>query len=473
MIEQKTHFMKNFTLVLPSLLLAMLLFSGQAKAATTDYTTPPDSTTSIVDKSAALLIIEDGKKMFNEGKSREALIKFREAAQKDPNSWKAPYWISMCHYKLDNYGFALQYAMQAIKMSPADVDKDIYEVAGKSHHRMGNLDSAIVYYEIALQKLSKSQIKDMQINERIAACKFAKEELAKKPFAEKMKMPGDVNSGYNEYAPILVNGGKGLYFASRRNNTTGGLMNPDDEQYFEDIYYAKWNAEDEKWDSITNDIDRLNGTGFETMSYISRDGLNGLMVINNTAVEDVEQIKTQSSDIFEVQFTDKGKWSKPKRINNKTINSTFFDGSATMTADGNTMYFVSDRNANKKLTDIYVARKTGKTWGEAVPLTDSINTPGNETTPYITPDGRYLFFSSDYLPGMGGYDIFVSENLGSSWSKPVNLGGTINTVSDDTHFQYYPELKKAVFTCFVLQGQKASRDLFMIDMTNFVMPKAK
>ncbi len=465
--------MKNFTLVLPAMLLVMLLFSGQAMAKTNNFITPPDSTTSIVDQTAAVLIIEDGKKMFNEGKSREALIKFREAAQKDPNSWRPPYWISMCHYKLDNYGFALQYGMQSIKIAPSEVDKDIYEVIGKSHHRMGNLDSAIVYYEIALQKLSKNQIKDMQINERIAACKFAKAELAKTPFAEKVKMPGDVNSGYNEYAPILVNGGKELYFASRRNNTTGGLMNPDDEQYFEDIYRAEWNEADQIWDSVSNEIDRLNGTGFETMSYISRDGLNGLMVINNTAVEDVEQIVTQSSDIFEVQFTDKGKWSKPKRINNKTINSSFFDGSATMTADGNTMYFVSDRDASKKLTDIYVVHKTGKTWGEAVPLSDSINTAGNETTPFISPDGRYLFFSSDNMAGMGGYDIYVSENLGSTWSKPMNLGGSINTVSDDTHFQYYADIKKAVFTCFMLQGQKASRDLFMIDMTNFVMPKAK
>lgn len=463
--------MKNFTFSLSFSMLFVLFFSVQAMAKTAGAAAPPDSTTSVVDKSAAILIIEDGKKLFNEGKSREALIKFREAAQKDPNSWRPPYWISMCHFRLDNYGFALQYGTQAAK--DPEVDKDIYEVIGKSHHRMGNLDSAIVYYELALQKLSKNQLKDLNIPERIEACKFAKSELAKTPFAERMKMPGEVNSGYNEYAPILVNGGKGLYFASRRNNTTGGLMNPDDEQYFEDIYYAEWNETDGIWDSVTNELDRLNGTGFETISYISKDGLTGLMVINNTAVQDVEPIETLSSDIFEIQYTDKGKWSKPKRIANKTINTSFFDGSATMTADGNTMYFVSDRNANKKLTDIYVVRKTGKTWGEAVPLSDSINTTGNETTPYITPDGRYLFFSSDKLPGMGGYDIFVSENLGSTWSKPMNLGGSINTVSDDTHFQYYPELKKAVFTCFMLQGQKASRDLFMIDMTNFVMPKAK
>lgn len=459
--------MKNFILLL--LTFFFLMISGGKVLAHSELPAPPDTTTSLADKSAALLIIEDAKKMYIEGKVRDALIKFRQAAVKDPNSWKPPYWISHCHYALDNYGFALQYAKQAISMDQ-ETDKDIYELLGKSHHRLGNLDSAIVYYTIATEKLSKNAVRDLRINEKIAECNFAKAQLALKPFAEKVKMPGEVNSGYGDYAPVLVNGGKGLYFTSRRNNTTGGMMNPDDDLYFEDIYYAQWNEEEAKWDSITNSLDRLNGTGFETFSYISPNGLNALMVINNEATED-EKIVTGSSDIFEVEFTNKGKWGSPKAIKNKSINTSFFDACATMTEDGNTMYFVSDRNASKKLTDIYVVQKVGKTWGIAVPL-DSVNTTGNETTPYITPDGRYLFFSSDRLGGMGGYDIYVTENLGSNnWSKPVNLGAAINTVNNDTHFQYYPALKKAVFAGFMLQGQKASLDLYEIDMTNFVMPK--
>lgn len=460
--------MKKLIRIFSAVVFLMLMFSGQAIANTTKLPVPPDSTTNFLDKSSALIIIEDAKKMYYDGKVRDALIKFRQAAVKDPNSWKAPYWISMCHYKLDNYGFALQYALQAVSLDK-ETDKDIYELLGKSHHRLGNLDSAIVYYEIAALKLTKAQVKDFRIQEKITECKFAKAQLAQTPFAEKVKIPGAVNSGYNDYAPIIYNNGKEMYFASRRNNTTGGLLNPEEDQYFEDIYHAKWNDIDKIWDSVTNEIDRLNGTGFEAFSYVAKDGLSGLMTINNEAVE--ESISTQSSDIFEVQFTTKGKWGTPKKIANKTINTSYFDAGATMTADGNTMYFVSNRNAEKKLTDIYVVQKVGKKWGEAVALSDSINTTGNEATPYITPDGRYLFFSSDRREGMGGYDIYVSENLGSSWSKPVNLGSAVNTVNNDTHFQYYPELKKAVFAGFMLQGQKASLDIFEIDMTNFKMPK--
>jgi hypothetical protein len=450
------------------LLLSLTSLSSFASSFEQSAISPPDTTTNVVNRSASLLILEDGKKIYTEGRVRDALIKFRQAAVKDPNSWKPPYWISLCHYQIDNYGFALQYATEAIKKSSA-VDKEVYELLGKTYHRLGFLDSAIVNYEIAMKVMSKTALKYGRVEEKINACKFAQEQLKRTPFAEKKILTGNVNSGFNDYAPLVTNGGKEMYFASRRSNTTGGGLNPEEGQYFEDIYHAKWNQDQQIWDSVTNNLDRLNGFGFEAFSYISEDGLSGYLTINNEAVD--EKISTRSSDIFEVQFSNKGKWSNPKKINNKTINTSYFDASATVTADGNTMYFVSNRNEEKRKTDIYVVEKVGKSWGNAVAMSDSINTPGNETTPFISPDGRFLFFSSDYHLGMGGYDIFVSENLGNAWSKPINLGAAINSVNDDTHFVHYGDLKKAYFSTFVLVGQRASMDIFEIDMTNFVMPR--
>ena len=75
------------------------------------YVAPQDSTTSIIDKTAAAYIIEEGKTLYGKGKIKDALIKFRQAGVKDPNSWRAVYWISQCHYKLNNYGYSLKYKM--------------------------------------------------------------------------------------------------------------------------------------------------------------------------------------------------------------------------------------------------------------------------------------------------------------------------------------------------------------------------
>jgi hypothetical protein len=249
-------------------------------------------------------------------------------------------------------------------------------------------------------------------------------------------------------------------------------MNPDDQEFFEDVYRAVWDGESARWDSVSNDLGRINSDGFDAISFISKDGLIGLMTINLTAT--AQKKSTKGSDIFEIELSSKGKWGTPKRINNKSINTSFFEGSATMTSDGNTMYFASDRKGDKSSMDIYMVQKSGKKWGEAKALPMTINTTGYETTPSITDDGRFLFYSSDGLNGMGGLDVYVVENLGENqWGTPVNLGIMVNSVNNDSHFKYYPEWNKAIMTSFEIIGQKASLDLYEIDMTGYTFPASK
>jgi hypothetical protein len=259
-----------------------------------------------------------------------------------------------------------------------------------------------------------------------------------------------------------------MYFTSRRGNTTGGQLNPDDQEYFEDVYRAKWNSETNMWDSITNDLERMNTDGFDALNWLSSDNLKGVMTLNITYGD--SKLMTKSSDICEIEFTKQNKWSLPKPIVNKSINTSFMEGSATLTADGNTMYFVSDRKGDVRGTDIYMVQKNGKKWGTAVLLPDSINTVGRETTPYITPDGRFLFFSSDGHRGMGGLDVYVCENTGNGWGSPINLGAAVNTVNDDTHFKIYKELNKVMMAAINLSGQKSSFDIYEIPLDKLKLP---
>ena len=450
------------------LFFAFLVLSCSSTVAKAN-TFPPDSVTQILDKSAAILLIDKAKTLYYEGKVRDALIIFRQATVKDPFNWKAPFWVAQCQYSMNNYGLALKYAREAVEIEKSEIDKDLYELLGRTYHRVGDLDSAIINYTQAISKLSASEVKVLNLEVHLAECKFAKEQQMGNIKSNRVAISA-VNSGYNDYSPILANNGKTIYFTSRRNDTKGGNMNPDDQEFFEDTYRAVWNPEINNWDSISNDFGRINTAGFDAINFISKDGKNGLMTVNTTATE---KKSTKGSDLFTIEMSNKGKWSSPKRINDKTINTSFFEGSATMTNDMNTLYFVSDRKGEKSSTDIYVSQKVGKNWGEATPLPFSINTIGRETTPYITGDGRFLFFSSDGHLGMGGLDIYVVENLGSTWGEPINLGIMVNTVNNDTHFQYYPELQKAVMASFEIIGQKSSMDIFNIDMTNFMYPKGK
>lgn len=449
------------------LLVVLFLFMMSNQVfASNFYVVPPDSSSSIIDKTAALYLIDEGKKFYNEGKSIDALRKFREAYVRDKYSSKAAYWIGKAHYNMDNYGYALKYAKIAESLSEAE-DGEVFLLLGEAYHRQSLLDSARMNYDLAKIQLNTAKRNAFKIDQKIEEVSFAQSVIDNEINYEKVLLSDNINSGYDDYNPVLTSNGKTMYFSSRRPDTKGGNINPDDQRYFEDVYKSDWVDSLNEWSEATNDVERLNSDGFDAVGDITKENEAYLTV--NTSIIDTKN-PTRSSDICTSSLTKEQRWNTPKPIKNKTINTSYFDGAPSLTGDGNTMYFVSGRNGDKSLSDIFVVYKDGKSWGEAVALPMSVNTLGNETTPFITPDNRYLFFSSDGRKGMGGYDIYVTENLGDSWSEPKNLGPEFNTVNSDTHFRYYEELKKAFLATYRLQGSKASIDIFEVALDGWKIP---
>ncbi len=447
------------------LVIVVVLLNCSSVFASNSFT-PPDTTSSIIDKSSSVFLIEEAKHYYAEGKLKEALRLFKSIELKDPESAKASYWVSLCYYKLNNYTLALRHIQKA-RQKDSNVSAEIYELLGRCYHQNAQVDSAIINYTKALEGLSKQRATELHVWDKIEECKFARSEYRANKVNARKLLNVEINSEDNEYAPILTKNGSVLYFAGRRSNTTGGMKNPDDEQFFEDIYRAVWNQKFAMWDSVTNDLGKVNGDGFEAITYLNNDETYGLLTLNTTAL-DIES-PTESSDICEIEK--KGlTWGKPKLIHNESINTSYYDGSATMTADGTTMVFVSDRNGEKSSTDLYIVHRKGKKWGDAVALPININTERRETTPYLTPDGKYLFFSSDGHKGMGGYDIYVTQNYGNSWSTPINLGSSVNTVNDDTHFQYYPELKRALLAGITLDEMQCNYNIYEVDINKASLP---
>ena len=287
------------------------------------------------------------------------------------------------------------------------------------------------------------------------------------------RMPISINTAFEETAPTLAPDGKSFYFVSRRADNKGGGISPGDQRYFEDIYVSIWDEENKTWGEATNSSDllnRVNTNGMDAVSHISADGQTLYMTINTMVLQSPKP-RTRHSDIYSCKMNRKGTWNSPKAMG-KPINTIFFDAAVSLTADESTAYFISERAGEKQQADIFVTYRTGNSWSKPENLGETINTSGNETTVFVSPDGIYLFFSSTGHEGMGGYDIFVSKNNGNEWSKPVNLGYPINTVSDETHFVYYGDLKRGYYSKFSSaenQGMGA-RDLFEVDMTNFILP---
>lgn len=146
-----------------------------------------------------------------------------------------------------------------------------------------------------------------------------------------------------------------------------------------------------------------------------------------------------------------------------------WDSQPSVSADGNTLYFASARDSMTGI-DIYVTRRDAKgKWTKARKLPSPVNTNGNDKSPFIHQDGRSLYFSSDSLPGLGGYDIFVSRiDAKGNWSAPVNLGYPINTEADEVGFFASTDGKLGYFSSNSVKGS-SGYDVFSFNLH----PKAR
>src|SRR5690554_4313230 len=247
--------------LLITLLLVATIFTLKAETfSSKNEMLPPDSTSTIIEKTAALYLIEEGKKAFNLGKTRDALRRFREAYVRDNYSAKAVYWIGESHYKLDNFGYALKYARIAEQLND-EPDGDLLFLMGQAYHREHKLDSAKIKYEQAENVLSNAKKRNYELTRLKAEVDFADSVANHKSVYNKKLFREGINSGYDDYSMVISNDGKEAFFVSRRPNTKGGNVNPDDQRYFEDIYHAKWNEEENDWGDPTNEIPRLNSEG--------------------------------------------------------------------------------------------------------------------------------------------------------------------------------------------------------------------
>lgn len=144
----------------------------------------------------------------------------------------------------------------------------------------------------------------------------------------------------------------------------------------------------------------------------------------------------EDGNLYYSDLLEKNVWSKLKKFPSP-INSMAQESHITMSADGNTVYFTSDRSGGYGGLDIYVCKKDSKgRWGKAINLGPKINTMYHEESPHLQVNGNTLYFSSDRLESMGGFDIFSCEMVDDSIATTVkNLGYPINTPLNDLFFK--------------------------------------
>ncbi len=428
-----------------------MLFLGTTASAVT-LNTLPDTTLTVIDKGVISAKMIDAKNKQYAGDYRGALNTYREVLTIDKSNAMANFRIAECHYELNNWELSKEYLDKAIAIEEK-VSTDVDYLYGKILHRLEKLDDAIAKLEAYKASLKPELVKSSDVDFHLGQLRSAKE-LVAKPLAVTIKNAGaHLNSKYDDYSPVIAPDGKIIYFTSRRPQGTGGQKAGDDV-YFEDIYFTTL-TEDGNWAEAEQVEGKLNTDEFDNCSHLSTDG-NTMYITQNIARY------TKSSDLAVAKLTKSGKWNMAKLMP-KGLNSSYFDACPTLSPDEKTLYFVSERNGEKYGSDIFKSTKNGSKWAPPIPVAN-LNTEENETTVWLHPNMKWLFFSSRGHDSMGGYDIFMAEWTGTNWGSPRNLGYPINSVNDDTHFRISPDGKYALFAS-QRPGGVGGRDIYMVDIS--------
>lgn len=167
-----------------------------------------------------------------------------------------------------------------------------------------------------------------------------------------------------------------------------------------------------------------------------------------------------------------GSWSEPRNLDDVSgeppVNTSFFDHCLSFSADGNEAFWTSTRPGGLGGNDIWTSRRVGGQWTRPENLGPSVNGPGSDHHSIPTPDGQALYITSDRAGGLGGNDIYiVTRAANGQWGHPTNAGRPVNGPGDDRCAAWTPDGKIFLFDSDRAGGQ-GSKDLWWVQYRNRV-----
>jgi outer membrane protein OmpA-like peptidoglycan-associated protein len=401
-------------------------------------------------------LVRLGDEMYTYGSKRDALDVFLKAIKTNDKNVRAHFMAGKCYLETNQIKFALDFLQKAYKMNPK-IDEDVLFLLGKSYQGNYKFDDALENYS----KFKKKLIADKEhketnvdvlkmVDRKISECTIAKE-IVKDTVKLYFNHTHDyINSTSSDYAPVISNDEKTLYFTSRRQGSTGGKKD-NDNNYFEDIYVS--HKVDGKWSNPENMGAPINSEYHEGCIGISKDGKE-LYIYK----------EINAGDIYVSKLKEGNKWSKPEPLS-PMVNTDFYEPSVALADSGKTLYFSSNKPGGQGGLDLYMSKKDDKgNWQEAVNLGPEVNTASDEDGPFYDQNTKYLYFSSAGHKGMGGYDVFRAkqDSITHKWSKPYNLGYPINSPDDDIYYTLTADGKRAFYSSFNADGT-GDKDIFEMD----------
>lgn len=380
----------------------------------------------------------------------QAIGLLNEALKKDRNFVEAYYRLGIIYMTLKDFPQAVQNFEKGVALTDDVRKKKIFWYdLGESYFSTGDYENAAKILSLFLQAEVQNKAKIARARLLMENIEFARENKDNNAAFRLRPLSDTVNAFVMQYFPVLTADQQQLIFTRR----LGGGGNDD-----EDLVISRKNARG-RWTEPQSISPNINSKFNEGTSTISADGRK--LIFTSC----IGRQGFGSCDLFE-SIRVGNEWSKPKNLG-PNVNSTEWESQPSLSADGRTLYFISDRRGGIGRRDIWVSTlsETGE-WTRAKNLGKPVNTIYDEISPFIHVNNRALYFASNGLVGFGGYDIFFSErDTSGAWTEPKNMGAPINNHEDQFSLFITSDGKKGYYSHEEVKdaGYTASR-IFEIDI---------
>ena len=360
--------------------------------------------------------------------------------------------VAESYYHLSDFAKAVVWYKNAIKQKNSDALCMLhYADCLKSTQKY---EDAIIWYQTYLGVNPD----DQYAKNGLEASKVATDWL-NNPNRYMVNVVKELNSRDNDYCPVYVGGRDNeVIIASTRESSTGGKRKSNiTGTRFADLYTSKFGVQKQKWEvpKLLDENQIINTASDEGAATLSERG--DLMIFTRARYDKTKDMGTE----LLAANQSRGQWSEPTLL--ELVGDSLIAAHPSLSADGSTLYFVSDRPGGYGGKDIWMSQGKGTTFDKPVNLGPEINTPGDEMFPYIRENGD-LYFSSNYHPGIGGLDIFKAiQGEDKKWHVE-NMKAPINSPGDDFGITFIKgEVEKGMFS----SNRKGSKS---DDIYSFYLP---
>ncbi len=403
--------------------------------------------------------LQHAQTLINQGKLKTARKQLEHTIKIKENFAVAHRELGMVNLELGDYPKAIN----AFETS-FDFDEKLSRAAffecGEAYFQMGQADMARYYYTKFTELKDKSYANkqkesgleidyDLLLEERLNNCQYIERvanTVASGPAAT--ALPESINSSVDDYLPTVSNNGDLMIFT--RTDRKGN----------QNIFRSE--RLDSTWAKAKSFGKEINTNKNEGMAKLEAHGRR--FYFTGCFRPDSEG----GCDIYRAIFENQ-KIQETEKLTG-SLNSEDWDSQPSVTCDGQTLYFTSNREGGLGGADLWMSIKNPDgSWSEATNLGPEINTPGDEEAPYISNDGNTLFFTSTGHPGQGEGDLFIARKISDTWAAPENLDYPFNSPGKEIGFFLHADGKTAYFSS-ARAGGSGGLDIYSVELPEKFRP---